>query len=643
MRQHQPGVLRYSPLAVAIISALSGTAQAQAQEPKLLNQVVVTAASYEQPIQDVQASVQIIGPRDLAATTGGTLSEALKQAVGVDTRGSANNSTASMRGMGSKGTLILYDGLRRTQKYGTSDINLYGTEDVERLEIVRGPMSALYGADASGGVINVITRMPAFGSGLHGSGSITYGEARNNQRETTLWKAGLDYGGEIFSHRISVEQRDRGSFREDTNTYATNIPKTDEQYLTYHGGLKIAPGHQLRFTAEHVDQDNRGDSQLARAPFTRFEGYEKERRNFASLSYTGEVGPGVLTVDAASGSSNAKTTRAFPTVEETDYDQTQYAARYTLPLGAHVLTMGIGQINDKIKILNNTRKAGDSTNDSVFIQNEWKFAQDWSMLAGVRYDHFNEFESATTPRASIQYRPGNWRFRAGYGEAFRAPTVLEQYSTFRRGTFLILGNENLTPEQSRSYELAAGYTTDRFQAELALYRTKADDLIVTRNSPRLPGDPPGVTTRATYTNVGSAVIEGAELSAALQITTAWSVRGGFEHISARDEQNDTRLPGRPGNIARAGLRFEQGEWSADLIARYYFNYYNEHNTVRGKYQSTDYGTTDAKVAYRIGKNFSVAAGINNLFDRQTPKNWGAMYAYDDPSTRFGYVTGSFKF
>lgn len=641
MDRHKPRMLCYSPLAAAVVSVFPSTVHAE--ELKLLNQVVVTAASYEQPIQDVQASVQVIGPRDLAATPGGTLSEALKQAVGVDTRGSANNGVASMRGMGNKGTLILYDGLRRTQKYGSSDINLYGTEDVERLEIVRGPMSALYGADASGGVINVITRMPKVGSGLHANGSVTYGEARNNQRATTLWKAGLEYGGDTLSHRISIEQRGRGSFRENTNSYAVDIPETDEQYLTYHGGLRIAPGHQVRLTAEHVDQDNQGDSALTSTPFTRFQAFEKERRDFVSLNYSGEIGPGVLTLDAASGSSKAKTTRAYPLIEKTDYDQTQYSARYMLPLGEHTLTVGLAQQNDKLKILNNTSKTGDRTNDSVFIQNDWKFAQDWSLLAGIRYDHFNEFESATTPRVSLQYRPGNWHFRAGYGEAFRAPTVLEQYSTFRRGRFLILGNENLVPEQSRSYEAAVGYTTDRVQAELALYRTKSDNLIETRNSSRMPGDPAGVTTRAIYTNIGSAMIEGVELSGAWQITHAWSLRGGFEHMSARDEQNDTRLAGRPGNIARGGLRFDQGDWSADLIARYYFNYYNSHNTIRDKYQSTNYGTTDLKIAYRFDKNFSLAAGINNLFDRQTPNNWGAMYAYDDPPTRFAYVTSSFRF
>ena len=84
-------------------------------------------------------------------------------------------------------------------------------------------------------------------------------------------------------------------------------------------------------------------------------------------------------------------------------------------------------------------------------------AKDWNALLGVRHDRFNEFGNATTPRASLQYSPGNWRFRAGYGEAFRAPTVLEQYGSFRRDRFLILGRDSLVPEESRSFGVQEFY------------------------------------------------------------------------------------------------------------------------------------------------------------------------------------------
>lgn len=642
MKNTDPSVLpRLHPLCAATLLALA--APLAAGETGVLPTVVVTATSYAQPVQDVQASVQVISRRDIEATPGMSLLDSLDQAVGVDTRGSSLNGTVSMRGMTSNGTLILFDGMRRTQKYGSRDINLYGTEDVEQIEIVRGPMSALYGADASGGVINVITRQPKLGSGLHGGASVTYGEAEGGQRETDLWKGYIEYGGDVLTHRLSIEQRNRDEYRVDRNSYAADLKGVDETYITYHGGAQLAPGQKLRLTLERTRQDDESPGQLTSAPFTRFNAYEREDRDYGSLNYTGEVGPGILSLDASRGKSEAKTTRAYPLIETTDYTQTQYAARYVLPLGEHTLTLGAGQQNDKLSIANNTSREGDRRNDYFLAQGDLRLDRDWSVLAGVRHDRFNEFGNATTPRLSIQYAPGNWRFRAGYGEAFRAPTVLEQYATFRRGRFLIVGDASLQPEESRSFEIAAGYSARTFSVDLAAYRTRSENLITTVSRPRRPGDPAGVTSRSVYTNVGQVTIKGIELSGTWQVSDAWSLRGGYEHIEARDDNTGARLTGRPGSIARMNVRFAQGSWSADLQGRYYFNYYNSDNTIRGLNYSSDYGTTDLKIGYRFNTQFSLAAGVTNLFDRRAPDNWGAMYSLEDPPTRFFYLSGNYRF
>lgn len=633
-------ILRPRPLACAVLLAIAS--QASAQEASTLPTVVVTAASYAQPIQDVQASVQVVTKRDIEATPGVSLLDTLDQAVGVDTRGSSLNSTVSMRGMTSSGTLILYDGLRRTQKYGSRDIDLFGVEDVEQIEIVRGPMSALYGADASGGVINVITRQPKLGSGVHGGASVMYGQSQGKQRETDLWKAYLEYGGDMLTHRVSVEKRQRDEYRLDEGSYRADLKGVDETYINYAGGLQFAPGHKLRVRLEHVDQDDRGADRTTTAPIRNFTAYEREVRDFGSLNYTGDIAGGVLSLDAAKGRSEARTTRAFPIIEQTIYDQSQFGGRFVLPVGKHTLTVGAGQQRDELSITNTTRQ-GNRTNNHVLAQGDFELAKDLNALLGVRHDRFNEFGNATTPRASLQYSPGNWRFRAGYGEAFRAPTVLEQYGSFRRGTFLILGRDSLVPEESRSFELAAGYQGTSFKLDASAYRTHSKNLITTVSSPRLPGDPAGVLTRSTQTNIGQATIEGIELSGSWQISSAFSLRGAYEYIDARDDSTGQRLLGRPGSIARAGLRFEQAGWSADLQGRYYFNYYNSHNTIRNYNIYTNYGTTDLKVGYRFDKQFSVAAGVTNLFGTRTPDNWGAMYSLEDPPTRFFYLSGNYKF
>ncbi len=632
--------LRPRPLACAVLLAMAS--QSGAQEATTLPTMVVTATSYAQAVQDVQASVQVVTKRDIEATPGVSLLDTLDQAVGVDTRGTSLNSTVSMRGMTSSGTLILYDGLRRTQKYGSRDINLFGVEDVEQIEIVRGPMSALYGADASGGVINVISRQPKLGSGVHGGASVMYGQSQGKQRETDLWKAYLEYGGDMLTHRVSVEKRQRDEYRLDEGSYRADLKGVDETYINYAGGLQFAPGHRLRVRLEHVDQDDRGADRTTTAPIRNFTAYEREIRDFGSLNYTGEIASGVLSLDAAKGRSEARTTRAFPIIEQTNYDQSQFGGRFVLPVGKHTFSVGAGQQRDELSITNTARK-GNRTNNHVLAQGDLELAKDWNALLGVRHDRFNEFGNATTPRASLQYSPGNWRFRTSYGEAFRAPTVLEQYGSFRRGSFLILGRDSLVPEESRSFELAAGYQGSAFKVDASAYRTHSKNLITTVSSPRLPGDPAGVLTRSTQTNIGQATIEGVELSASWQISSAFSLRGAYEYIDARDDSTGKRLLGRPGSIARAGLRFEQAGWSADLQGRYYFNYYNSHNTIRNYNIYTNYGTTDLKVGYRFDKQFSVAAGVINLFASRTPDNWGAMYSLEDPPTRFFYLSGNCKF
>lgn len=619
------------------------TTSAFALEDTTLPTVMVTATQREQAIQDVQASVQVVSRRELAATPGLSLLDGLDQAVGVDTRGSTLNSSVTMRGMTSSGTLVLFDGLRRPQKYGSRDINLFSSEQVEQIEIVRGPMSALYGADASGGVINVISRMPQLNSGLHGNLSTLFGQSQGKQRETDLWKAGVEYGGEQFTHRLSIEQRNREPYRRDTGVERADLKGVDESYLTYRGGWQLAPDQRLRASFEHVEQNDRGPDQLSSAPFTTFTGYERETRNFGSIGYSGTLGVGQLHLDLAQGRTDAKTSRAFPTIEETAYTQTQLAGRYLLPLGKQLLTIGAGQTLDRLSIANNTSQVGNRSNDYLFVQGEFELAPQWSLLTALRHDAFNEFGRANTPRLSLQYRPGNWTFRAGYGEAFRAPTVLEQYSTFRRGTFLILGNSALVPEESRSFEAAAAYQGRDYRIDLAAYQTHSKNLITTVNSPRLASDPVGVISRATYTNIGQARIEGAELSGEWRINSQWSTRGAFEYLSAHDETTGQRLLGRATHIARANLRYESGAWSTDLQGRYYFNYYNSHNSIRGYNLYTNYGTTDLKLSYRIDRQLTVAGGVSNLFASKAPSNWGSMYSLEDPPTRFFYLSANYRF
>lgn len=627
-------------LALMLGMAFVQTVAAQgAGEEKQLQAVHVTSATgRSQVIEDVQASVQVISARDLEAYPGTSVTEALKLAVGVDARPNGPTSSVTMRGIASSGTLILIDGDRRTNRYGSQNLNMLATEDVERIEIVRGPMSALYGADASGGVINIITKKAPLGSGLSGSAGVMLGTASAGQRSTNVERVSVAYGGDQVGHRLTLENRSMGDFRYAPTSYLTDLANTSEQYVNYSGQAKLGVNHLLHWRLEYVDQDDTKPDRTTAAPIQDFTGFERERRDYYKLGYVGSIGPGVLTLDASYGKSDGKTTRAYPTIETTDYRQKQYAGRYAAEFGAHAVTVGMGQITDELDVSLNSQK-GNRRDEYVLLQDEWRMSPQWKLLAGLRHDKFNEFGAVNTPRVSLMYQPdGVWSFRAGYGKAYRAPTVLEQYSRFTRQRFLILGNANLKPESNQTNELAAAYRSGRLQGELVAYRSRVSDMITTVTSPALPGDPAGVTLRSNYVNVSSARVTGVELSGSYQVTHQLAATGGLEWLDVIDANSGARLTGRARNTAKLGLRYEQGAWSGDLLARYQQFYYNADSVTRVN-TSTAYGTTDIRVNYRVSKALTTSFGIENLFDRRPPGNWSTT----EPPARFAYVSARYAF
>lgn len=623
-----------------LIPAFAKAAEPVEEKIVTLDTVVISATNRAQPIQDVQASVQVIDRQDLEAYSGTSVTEALRQAVGVDARPFGSNSSISMRGFSLNPGALLVDGMRRPGKYGGINPSLFELENVDRIEVVRGPMSALYGADATGGAINLISRSPLLDKGLVGGFRLMGGATDDGQRRTNIEGATLGFGGDDLRHRVSVEHRGRGLFRYDDASPTADLNRLQQTYVSYEGAYRLAADHSLRWTLEYTDQDDTGPGLLAASgarPAQAYTSFERERRWFGAVRYRGTVGPGVLEADLGYGSTDASTTRSYPTIEYTDYRQSQGQMRYALELGSHSLLFGGGFVRDDIDVTIN-RGSAKRSNTYLLAQDEWSLPAQWKLLAGLRYDHFTDFGSVTTPRVSLQRALGPWRVRMGYGEAYRAPSVLEQYSSFTRGTILIVGNPDLKPETNKSWEAALSYHGPAFNAEAIYYRSRVSDLISTVSEARQSGDPASIRTRARYVNVARANLEGVELSGTWRMGTGWSLLAGWEYQDARDGTTGERLTEHARQIARAGLRWEGGRWRADLLTRYYFDYYAADPNTRGSTPfDSNYGTADIKVRYQATEKTSLAFGIDNLFARRQPINFSARGSTFDPPTRFFYL------
>jgi len=624
---------------------------AAGQAIQTLDPVFVTATSRPEKILDVQASVQVVTPRDLEAFPGTSVTEALKLAVGVDARPYGANSSIAIRGFISGAgspILVLVDGMRRPSKYGLTNLNLYELENVDRIEIVRGPMSALYGADAMGGVINIITRSPLADTGTSGNVRGLAGVTDDSQRDTYYGGGTVAFGTDSVRHRVSAEYRTREAFRYDKSAYLADLGDIDQVFATYDGAATIAPGHALRWTLEYLDQNDTSPGLLAAAPPTRptplqYEGYEKEKRWFGGLHYAGAAGPGLLDVDLSYSNSDGSTTRSFPNVETSEFRQGQLLARYTMDLGSNVLVAGAGAIRDDIDVSINSQ-AAVRTNAFAFVQDEWTFAPQWRVLGGLRYDSFTDFGSVVTPRVSIAYSPSPWMVRAGYGTGYRAPSVLEQYSTFLRGRFLIVGDPDLQPEETKSWEIAASWSSAAISAEVIYFDNEVTNLIQTVSRPRESGDPAQVQSRSQYANVANATLRGVETNATWRFAPDWALYGAWEYLSAVDTDTGARLTQRARQVWRGSLRYESGPWRADLLARYYVDFYNSNPLVRGSpAYNTDYGTTDIKFDYLPAPGWTLSAGVQNIFDRAQPVNWNSTGAVMDPPARFIYGNVRYAF
>ncbi|WAC46204.1 TonB-dependent receptor [Pseudomonas sp. SL4(2022)] len=648
---------RISTLALAVV-ACAGASALHAQSLQLQD-MVVTATGTPQPIKDVQASVQVIDRHELNQHSAHSVTEVLKSATGVQANNAGATGALSIRGFNSNQSLILINGQRRTNNYSSNNPNQISTFDIERIEIVRGPMSSLYGSDALGGVINIITRQPGEDPGV--SAQVTTGAAREG-RETLQSGINARFGDGTLGHSLTLEQEHRNALRHEDST-EDDSGRLINLSAAYRGRWTPDDVQSLGWAVEIFDRDNdRAAQALIRRPgggppvfdTLDYSNFEDERRTFYGLDYQRLIGPGELKLRSSAGRSSGATNRSFPETlrETTRYKQYQSDALYSLPvLDTHKVTLGGGYNRDELDVTINAQSAARD-NAFALLQDEWQINDQWTLVAGARYDHFDDFDSALTPKVSLGWRDGDWRARLGYGEGFRAPSLLEQYASFTRGggTSVINGNPNLQPEQSQSWELAVGRTLGALDLEAVLHQSDIDDLIMSRVVRSQPIGGGRFRNFSEYMNVDKARIRGLELNADWQASENLRLRAGYEWLDAMDANTDQRLEGRARRTYRLESTYTLDYWSLTARARHVGDYLSRESGCRVSCEAYDTRQTlvDLNISHALTEQLELFAGVDNLFDQRDPDNYvnnnaGTGGGRNDPDTRYFYVGSRIDF
>ena len=589
--------------------------------------LVVTATQIEQSIQDVDASIEVITRQEIESFSSRSLAEVLKQSTGLEVTDGGSSSSVAIRGFNSTHTLILVDGLRRTEKYAGNNVNNISLQNVERIEIVRGPMSALYGSDALGGVINIITRQPDKDMSRV---RLTLGGAESPAgRETAIVHASHDFVTANSSHSLGIEVKQRNPYEYDNGT----LNEEQRTFLNYRGRYDLRDDIQLTLGAEYLNQDDKKADAISGR-------FESEKRYQLNGRYTQQFDTDQFDLDLSHGYSDAMVNRGSGE-ESTDFRQTQLEGRYAgLFNDIHLYNVGAGFRRDDVDISINTQSV-NRDNYYLFIQDQWSLTNNLNLTLGIRYDNYNDFGSTTNPRLSLSWSEGPWKIRGSYGTAFSAPSLVQMYSTFTRngyGTSIINGNPDLQPEESVSYELSVGYQLDRGALELILYRSDVDQLIASElNS--TSGTCPGIRCTKTYlyTNIDEATLEGAEAILSYALTDQQKLSGSLEYLDARDANTHERLTERARWQSRISLDSEwNSTWSSSVRFRYTGYYHATPTRLMSAYDS-HFTSVDTHVNYRFSDSVELMAGIDNLFNRELPENMELRGTPQDPGSRYYYA------
>lgn len=594
----------------ALFLLLTGGAfPVRAQEPAEpeIGEVVVTATRTPEPAGAGTKSVTVITAEEIQSKQIQSVAEALRGVPGatiVQTGTLGGQTSTFLRGSNSNHTLFLIDGVPvNTPTDGAFDLADLSIENVERIEVVRGPQSTLYGSSAMGGVVNVITKRGA-GPPSH---RLSVGAGKHSTFREVFASAGGTERADYSITAVRLDSQGRGEHDEYANTN-----------LSARLGVKPTPTTRLEVFSRFVEADKDLPPVLGRQDSSTGAAFDPDQNQQREFLQVGTAWTQALTpwwdyrLILARVTDRLKFTDPPLSPDVTDttaYDAEAVTSLRLLP--ATILTFG-GQWKQENADVTGAFATFDATvtQRAGYVQGQVTLWDRLTLVGGGRVDDHSRFGDHSTGQLSAAYvlRSTGTTLRAGYGTAFRAPSM-NQF--FRPGS----GNPNLRPERSRSVE--AGVEQALWDKQLRIgatyFHTRFTDLIDF-------GPPPSFQSL----NIDRAQAEGVELVAEVRPVTGLILRGGYTFTEAIDSNTQQPLRRRPKHIGSASATYELDKrYSVSIIGLFVGRRFDTNPVFPfGLAENGGYAKFDlaagATLAERWGPLSAVrfTAKVENLLDKQ---------------------------
>lgn len=562
--------------------------------------VSITAHRLEQPLKNVGSSTTVVTREEMERRGIRNVSDALKRVPGAAlarTGGYGSTTNIRLRGSDSGQVRVLIDGVTVNDPTNTEnffDFSTLQTNDIERIEVIRGPQSSLWGADTTGGVINIITRK-------HISGSETSGFAETGSNQT--YRGGLSHYGTVekISYGASIQHDTTKGY---SRNAATRAEKDGARSTDMKGNLGIALLDNLSFDVAGGITDAKAEFD----PSSTIDGPAHQD----SLQYYGSAKATLKNFD----DKLQQSIKASHFTVDRDLDEPLGFFRYSSFVGKRnqltyqadlalrardVATVGLDWQGDSAST-SNTRlgitSAGintDINNKAVFAQYILGLTEDWTVSLGGRSDDHSSFGRHHTYRATTAYHipQTGTTLRGTYGTGFKAPS---QFQLFAAN----FGNPNLKPEESKAFDIGVEQrlVDGRLVLSSTAFQSKVKNLIA-------------FTTG--YQNVNRATVQGVESSASFAITPTVLVSGNHTWLNSEDESTHRSLPRRPKHVARAALDVDVTERARVGSELLYTS--SQWDRATGLLRVHPHTTVNLNGSFDINDNIEIYSDLENIFNK----------------------------
>lgn len=630
------------PAAIGLLMAGAAIAAApvlaeQAGSAREMDDLVVTATRLATPRGELASSVTVITAEDIQRRQYRSVPHALRSVPGlhvVQTGGPGQQTSVFMRGANSNHTLVLIDGVEvsdPSSPAGAVDFSNLWLDNVERIEIVRGPQSTLYGSDAIGGVIHITTRR---GEGeLGGTGKLEGGSDHTFNQQASA-------GGstERVNYSFGVTHIDTDGDSVTPSRLRNGVSAEDDNYENWTTsarlGIALSDTLEVNFFGRYIDSETDLDPELFDPAFgggttedrdARLDQTEYLLRGEARAQLLDGLWEATFSTSYTDYDRSNRNDRQSPTetLTRTDFDGDKLKFELKndfYPVDAHILTLGLetekenmnaGGFSDFGGFIVGEESEADARNNAAYAQDQFSYNDSLFGTIGLRYDDNDDFGSELTYRVAPVYvhpKTGT-RLKGSVGTGFKAPTLFQTdgFSPNIFGSFY-RGNPDLDPEKSFGWEIGVEQAlwNERLNLGATWFKSDIDDLM------QVVFDP---SFNSTYENIDQADIRGVEAFIHSQPLELLAVRLDYTWTDAEDDDTGEPLLRRPKHKVDVDVEFQPtSRASINLTVNYVADYKDISRETSGIINGDDYVVLDLAAGYKLNKQWRIFGRIENLTD-----------------------------